>query len=202
VHREFVSRVASQTCVPEFEAGIAGDINALRGNVTTSYVFQRAAPPATPAAAASPATPVTPNAVTTVPLTPVSATTPVPAVAATTPAAPAPPKTIDFSRTVAADQKMRLAFLYDINPDCTSIGFATVRVVEQPKHGKITIENGTGFTAFPESNLRVECNKRRSDGVAVIYEPEPGYMGADSVNFDAIYASGSLSKRRYAIEVR
>jgi hypothetical protein len=45
-------------------------------------------------------------------------------------------------------------------------------------------------------------NKRRSDGVAVIYEPEPGYTGTDSISLDAISPSGVLSKRHYAIDVR
>jgi len=133
------------------------------------------------------------NAVTTDRLTPV---------AATAPAAPAAPKTIDSSFTVAADKTIQLAFLYSINPDCTSIGFATVRVVEQPKHGKITIENGTGFTSFPTSNPRAECNKRRSDGVTVIYQPEPGYTGTDSLDFDAVLASGTVNRRHYTIDVR
>jgi hypothetical protein len=97
---------------------------------------------------------------------------------------------------------MRLDFLYSINPDCTSIGFATIRMIEQPKHGKITIENGTGFTNFPDSNPRVECNKRKSDGGVVVYEPNPGYTGTDSIEFNAIYSTGSLGKRHYAIDVR
>jgi hypothetical protein len=78
----------------------------------------------------------------------------------------------------------------------------TVRVLEQPKHGKIEIENETGFTNFPARNPRAECNKRRSDGVAVIYEPEPGYTGTDSISLDAILPSGVLSKRHYTIDVR
>jgi hypothetical protein len=45
MHREFISRVAGQTCQPELEAQIAGDINALRGNVDMSFVFHRAWPP-------------------------------------------------------------------------------------------------------------------------------------------------------------
>ena len=133
---------------------------------------------------------------TTVRLTPVAATT-APALVA-----PAAPNTVDLKRAVASGGKLRLDFLYSINPDCTSIGFATVRIVEQPRHGRITVDNGTGFTNFPASNPRAECNKRRSDGVVVVYEPEPGYFGAGSLDFDAIFASGSLSKRHYAIDVR
>jgi hypothetical protein len=136
---------------------------------------------------------------------PSKASAPVIPVSTTTAAAPAalvPPKPVEISRVVAADRDMRLDFLYSINPDCTSIGYATVRIVEQPKHGAITIEDSTGFTSFPADNLRAECNKRRSDGVAIIYKPEPGYTGPDSADFDAIFPTGNLSKRHYTIEVR
>jgi transglutaminase-like putative cysteine protease len=105
-------------------------------------------------------------------------------------------------RTVASDQKLRLDFLSTLNPDCTSMGFATVHILEEPKHGKVLVENGTGFTNFPQSNSRYECNKRRSDGVVLVYEPESGFTGADSINIDVIYASGTSQKRHYAIEVK
>jgi hypothetical protein len=106
------------------------------------------------------------------------------------------------SRAVAANQTLRLEFLYSINPDCSSIGFATVRVLEEPKHGKIRVVNEQGFTNFPSDNARHVCNTRKSEGVVVLYEPEPGYTGADSVIIDVIYASGNSAKRRYAIDVK
>ena len=105
--------------------------------------------------------------------------------------APSPPK-----------GRLRLDFIYSLNPDCSSAGFATVRVLEQPKHGKITIDNGTGFSNFPQQNVRFECNKRRSDGVVLTYQPEAGFTGPDSINIDTIYANGSSQQRRYAIDVR
>ena len=71
------------------------------------------------------------------------------------------------------------------------MGFATVRIIEQPKHGRVTIENGTGFTAFPQNNLQYKCNQHGSDGVILTYEPESGFTGTDSVNIDAIFASGT-----------
>jgi hypothetical protein len=154
MHREFISRVAGQTCQPELEAQIAGDINALRGNVNMSFVFHRAWPPAAAVATATPASLTAPTAVTRVRLTPVAATT------APAQAGPAAPNTVDLKRAGAAGAKLRLDFLYSINPDCTSIGFATIRVVDQPRHCRITIDNGTGFTNFPASNPRTECNKR------------------------------------------
>jgi hypothetical protein len=111
-------------------------------------------------------------------------------------------QTLERTRVVASDQKLRLDFLYSMNPDCTSMGFATVRIIEQPKHGRISVENGTGFTSFPQSNQRYECNKKRSDGVVVVYEPDSGFTGTDSVNIDAIYPLGTSNKRHYSIEVK
>jgi hypothetical protein len=161
---------------------MVGDMNALRGNLNMSYSFQVAAPP-TVAAMPAPSSP-------TVRPTPVSTTTGA-APASPAPTAPAAPKAVQLNRTVAADGKIRLDF-----------GFATIRMMEEPKHGKITIENGTGFTNFPDNNPRVECNKRKSDGVVVTYQPAPGYTGPDSIDFDTIFPTGFLSKRHYTIAVR
>ena len=195
IHREFISLVKRQTCEPEFESRLMGAITAVRRDVNTTYAFQRPAtvattPVTTGSAPASTAPTITP--------TKVAATTG----AADSAAVPAQPKTIEVARTVATDQKLRLAFFYDINPDCSSAGYATVRIIEQPKHGKLTVANGTGFTSFPENNVRFECNKRKSEGVVVTYEPAPGYTGSDSLNIDTIHPSGSMSKRHYAIDVR
>jgi hypothetical protein len=223
-HREFIAHVGHQVCEPEIEGRILGDMNTVRGSLGTSYVFRIPDPPAAPAtpavATAGPTTPVA-TAAPGAPGTPVATSAPTPAptaapaaspaptapvipasITSTAPSAPAAPKPVEISRIVAADRDLRLDFLYAINPDCTSIGFATVRILEQPKHGTITIENGTGFTNFPTTNLRAECNKRRSDGVVIVYKPDAGYTGPDSADFDAIFATGSLSKRHYTIEVK
>lgn len=121
---------------------------------------------------------------------------------AAVPGPPAAARTVELARTVAAGHKLELEFLYSINRDCTSLGLPTVRTTEAPKHGRITVENGTGFTNFPQSNPRYECNKKRSEGVNVVYEPDPDYTGGDSVTLDVIFASGGESKRHYAVEVK
>jgi hypothetical protein len=120
---------------------------------------------------------------------------------ASQPAGPAV-RTVNVSRVMASDQELRLDFLYSLNPDCSSIGFAKVRVMKEPDHGKVTVDNGTGFTSFARDNQRFDCNKSRSDGVVIMYKPEAGYVGADSVTLDAIYPSGTEQKRNYKIEVK
>jgi transglutaminase-like putative cysteine protease len=115
---------------------------------------------------------------------------------------PKPPQTIELTRVASVGQKLRLEFLYSIQPDCSSVGLATVRILEAPQHGKLTVENGQGFTNFPKENQRYECNTRKSDGVIVYYEPDAGFTGRDSVTVDVIFASGTSSKRHYSIEVK
>jgi hypothetical protein len=134
------------------------------------------AAPATPPAVAAPAAPKT--------------------------AAPAPAAIVEVSRVAIADQPLRVGFFYDLNPDCSLVGIPSVRILEQPKSGKVTVENGTGFPAFPASNIRYACNSSRSDGAIVSYTANPGYTGADSLTMEIIYPDGFANKRHYAIDVR
>jgi hypothetical protein len=99
------------------------------------------------------------------------------------------------------DQPLWVDFLYSINPDCSSVGVASVRTIEEPKHGKLTIAKGTGFSNFPQDNPRKACNRRRSEGMLMYYRPENGYLGQDSVTVDVIYGDGNSRKRHYAITV-
>jgi Domain of Unknown Function with PDB structure (DUF3857)/Transglutaminase-like superfamily len=165
IHREFASRVTGQSCAPQVEAQIAGDLNLVWVHTHGGFAF--VSPGQSPAASA-----------------------------------PKPAQPVELARVVAADQKLRLDFLYSINPDCSSIGFSTVRIIEPPKNGRLTVENGAGFTNFPQGNPRFDCNKRRSDGVVLQYEPNPGFSGTDSLTVDVVFPSGSSSQRHYAIAVK
>jgi transglutaminase-like putative cysteine protease len=122
--------------------------------------------------------------------------------AAAAPTAARSPQTIETTRFVAAGQKLRLEFAYDIEADCTSRGQTTVRVLAQPAHGTVTIEKGQAFTSFPKENQRYECNTRKSDGTLIFYEPNSDYTGADSATLYIIYPSGSARTVRYSIEVK
>jgi dienelactone hydrolase len=112
------------------------------------------------------------------------------------------PSVLELIRAVPAGRKWRIEFLYSINPDCSSLGLASVRVLEEPTHGKLTVENGTGYPNFPQNNQRYECNRRQADGVAVFYEPNPEFIGSDSATIDVIFPSGLSRKQHYAIEVK
>jgi hypothetical protein len=108
----------------------------------------------------------------------------------------------EVARVVPTDQKRRVDFLYAIYPDCSVIGMPIVRVVDEPRNGKLAVEKDAGFSNFPANDQRYECNKRKSDGVAVVYEPDPGFAGADSLTVHIIMPRGVELKRHYSIEVK
>ena len=122
------------------------------------------------------------------------------------PAWPAPAqqaaRPVEASQVVAAGQKSRLRFLYAIQPDCSSQGRTTVRVLEPPQHGKLTIEYGQGFTGFRTDDRRYECNTRKSDGVLIFYESNPEYLGSDSFTIYAIYPFGNVGTYHHSIDVK
>jgi hypothetical protein len=92
---------------------------------------------------------------------------------------PSPPmtlETLEIKRTAVVDQVLQIDFLYSINPDCSSIGVASVRTIEGPQHGKLTIGKGSGFTNFPQENPRQACNRRRTEGMLMYYQPGAEYL--------------------------
>lgn len=76
-----------------------------------------------------------------------------------------------------AEQRVRIGFLYNVEPDCSVVPFANDRIVEPPKHGDAAVEAGTGFPNYDKSNSRFECNQHKTDGTAVWYRSDPGYSG-------------------------
>jgi hypothetical protein len=114
---------------------------------------------------------------------------------------PKPPPA-ELTRAAAAEQRVRIGFLSNLDPDCTSIPFANVRIVEEPRHGEAILRQDTGFTNFAKDNPRFECNQQRTDGTAILYRGEAGYAGRDSVTVEIVYADGRETSVRYSIDVK
>ena len=221
IHREFVSRVERQACPPDLEAKIATDLHTALISVFSGFTFganppsvatktvgtasnsssftkyvdgvannnRKLAVPPNPAVAQN-----QPPAQSPAPQNPPPAQSPT--------VAPNPGQSLELTRAVATGQKLRLEFFYVIQPDCSSVGLTTVRILEKPQHGTLTVENGQGFTNFPKENQRYECNMRKSDGTLVFYEPEAEFTGKDSITLDVIFPLGQSSKRHYSVEVK
>ena len=109
---------------------------------------------------------------------------------------------LELARAAAAEQRSRLDFLFDLAPDCSSAGKPVVRVLEQPQHGTLAIENGQAFTDFPQDDRRAACNTKQSDGTLVFYQPSADYRGADSITLSVTSSVTGTLKRHYAIDVK
>jgi hypothetical protein len=99
---------------------------------------------------------------------------------------------LKLARAVAVGQKLRVEFLYAIEPGCSSMGVTRVQILEPPQHGKLTVENGQAFTSFAKENQRYGCDMQKSPGTFVFYEPAPGFAGKDSITLGIIFSDRSV----------
>ncbi|HEY4142652.1 MAG TPA: hypothetical protein VGM57_14620 [Pseudolabrys sp.] len=88
------------------------------------------------------------------------------------------------------------------NPDCSPHGSITIRVLEPPEHGRVSISTTRFFPTYPSSNPRSVCNKRRVQGTQAIYHAQRGYTGPDRVVLEAIGPTGGYARRMFRIDVK
>jgi hypothetical protein len=114
--------------------------------------------------------------------------------------APIAAKTINKAALSGTVQQFTNYFY--LNPDCTTEGVPTVRVVEAPVHGKITLEEGLGYPSFSKDNQRYECNKHKSQMIKVMYQSDVGYVGPDAVKLEVIFVNGNFLSDSFNIFVK
>jgi hypothetical protein len=154
---------------------------------------QPAGAPEAPAVAAAP-----PVALS-VPASAAPATPPAASVPAALSASSAPRTAV---RTVASGGRQRIGFFYYVNPDCTSGGYMTVRIITLPAHGELTADRGVDYTNFPKENQRYQCNLIKSPVVNVYYKSNFGYLGTDSTLIEAASPIGTTISSIYTITVK
>ncbi len=117
-------------------------------------------------------------------------------------AAPFAPALADETRIVPSGLNQQIDFFASVNPDCSSPGLPTVRLIDGPQAGTITTDRGRDFMAFPHGNVRAACNKRRVAGLKMFYRSPKGFMGTDRVRILVISASGTGREATYSIQAR
>jgi len=106
------------------------------------------------------------------------------------------------TKYAVSGRPLKLDFANSTNPDCSSIGPPTNRVVRAPEHGRLTVAQTSDFPNFPASNTRSECNRRRVAGAALHYVSQRGFTGMDAVGVEIIFASGNMRQKSFTINVR
>jgi|GEM_PF-3690929 len=106
-----------------------------------------------------------------------------------------------FNRGSESGKKKEFAHFMSVNPDCTSIGYAIVKVTKEPAHGKVSAEQGESFPDFLKENSRAVCNSKKIPSMVVSYQSEDGYLGMDSFSLEVVSASGQYSTYSYTMTV-
>jgi hypothetical protein len=88
------------------------------------------------------------------------------------------------------------------NPDCSPLGSVTIRVLEPPEHGRVSISTARFFPSYSASNVRAHCNLRRVQGTRAIYVAQRGYTGPDRLVLEAIGPTGGYARRMFRIDVK
>ena len=105
-------------------------------------------------------------------------------------------------KVAAAGKPLQLYWATSVNPDCSSAGAVTMKVVQSPSHGRVTISRTGVFPSFSAMNVRQRCNARRVAGVKAFYTSQRGYQGPDRVAIDVIFPTGRYERHDVSITVR
>jgi hypothetical protein len=105
-------------------------------------------------------------------------------------------------RGAVSGQKQVIVSFYATAPDCTSLGYPTLKLAKPPQHGQVSIEKGTAFAAFGKDDPRSVCNGKAVPATVIYYTSQPGFIGADSVDFERIGVAGAYGYHAYTINVR
>jgi hypothetical protein len=107
-----------------------------------------------------------------------------------------------LSPTVPTGKKRLVGFFTSLNPDCSAVGEIEARLIKQPGNGTVDLENGTGFTNFPENNQRHPCNLKPSAGVRVNYTSKEDFIGKDTFEVEFLGGLGGDVVWKYTVTVK
>jgi hypothetical protein len=106
------------------------------------------------------------------------------------------------TKSAISGVSLPLAFEYAINPDCSSRGLPTLRVLVPPNHGTVNLEAGSDFTSFSRENQRYDCNKNAVAGLHIVYTSSAGYVGDDRTEVEVISPDGFDRITSFQISVK
>ena len=113
-----------------------------------------------------------------------------------------PQSFVGKTKFVPSGGKVLLWQGYSLNPDCSSLGPITVKLVQSPGHGTVTDITTKVFPNFPANNPHSICNTRKVPGQRMTYASSGSFTGQDLVEIEAFFPDGSAQVIRIPIIVR
>src|SRR3712207_1795848 len=74
-----------------------------------------------------------------------------------------------LNRVVLNGKPLKVDSFGAVNPECGSLGSTSVQVIEQPRNGRVEIQNGMDYPRFNKDNIRAHCNMKRAPSSLVFY---------------------------------
>jgi hypothetical protein len=95
------------------------------------------------------------------------------------------------------NKDIRIGLYLNIQPDCTSGPLPTIRLVDSPAHGKVTVKKAK----FSATNYK-QCLALNVPAYVAFYRSERDFLGNDSVLLEVRYSGGKQELRHIVITVR
>lgn len=105
-------------------------------------------------------------------------------------------------RGVLSGKRAQIEAFFNVSPACVSGGYPTIKVLQSPEHGKISVEEGVGAPIFNKEDPRAACSVKTFPGTIIYYTPEADFTGPDAFAFERIGVTGGYGRYRYRINVR
>src|SRR5262249_39960942 len=106
-------------------------------------------------------------------------------------------ETVEHTAQGEAGKDIQIGVYVNIQPDCASGPLPTIRLVEPPAHGKVTVKKGN----FNATNYK-QCLALSVPAYVAFYRSEKDFLGNDSVLLEVRYPSGKQELQHIAITVR
>jgi hypothetical protein len=107
-----------------------------------------------------------------------------------------------IQRTAFSGTPETVGYYYFVNPDCTSGGMPVVTITQAVSHGSLLIQNDAKhYSAFPSTNQRYECNKRKNPSAGVVYTSEKAFVGTDGFSVKVVFPDGSTRSEHFVVSV-
>ena len=106
-------------------------------------------------------------------------------------------ETVEGTAQGETNKDIQIGVFVNIQPDCTSGPLPTIRLVELPAHGKVTVKKGN----FNATNYK-QCLALTVPAYVAFYRSEKDFLGNDSVLLEVRYPSGKQELQHIVITVR
>ena len=106
-------------------------------------------------------------------------------------------ETVEGTAQGQTNKDIRIGVYVNIQPDCTSGPLPTIRLVEPPAHGKVTVKKGN----VNATNYK-ECLALSVPAYVAFYHSDKDFLGNDSVLLEVRYPGGKQELQHIAITVR